>query len=460
MGLLIKNGEIINADSRVKADIYIENETITQIGKNLDTPKGIEIIDAEGKYVFPGFIDPHVHIHLPFMGTATKDTHTTGSIAALAGGTTSFIEMCVPNRNEEPLDGYELWKSKAEGSSACDFTFHMGVAKYDTSTEAQLKKIINDGIASFKIFLAYKNFFGINDTELWNTLTFAKKNGIITTAHCENETLVAELQQKLLAEGKTGPGYHEPSRPPWVEAEGVNHFASFLEMTGAHGYVVHTSSEAALRKALEAKERGVNIWVETLIQYLLLDKTYAEKGNFEGAKYVMSPPLRGRENQKVFWDGLKNNLVDTVATDHAPFDFNGQKDMGRDDFTKIPNGIPAIEDRINLLYTYGVAHGRMDIHRFVDAASTRVAKLFGMFPRKGTVQVGSDADLVIYDPEYRGKISADTQHMNVDYSAFEGVPIEGKPSAVTVRGKISFKDGKFVGETTWGRLVRREATHY
>jgi len=460
MGILIKNGEIVTADSRYKADIYCENETITRIGDNLEAPKGTEVFDAAGKYVFPGFIDPHVHIHLPFMGTYCKDTHTTASRAAVVGGTTSFIEMCVPSRNEEPLDGFELWQSKATGNSACDWSFHMGVSKFDDSTEPQLKKIIDAGVASFKIFLAYKNFFGVTDEELWKTLTFAKKNGIITTAHCENEELVAQLQQKLLNEGNTGPEFHEPSRPVQVEAEGVNHFATFLELTGAHGYVVHTSSEEALLRALAAKQRGVNIWVETLIQYLLLDKTFAEQPEFQGSKFVMSPPLRHKKNQKVFWDGLESRLVDTVATDHAPFDFIEQKEMGREDFTKIPNGIPAIEDRVNLLYTYGVNRGILDLHRFVDAASTRVAKLFDMFPKKGTIQIGSDADLVVYDPEYRGTISAKTHLMNVDYSAFEGMEIDGRPELVTVRGKVSARAGKFTGEAGWGRFIQREPSHF
>jgi dihydropyrimidinase len=258
MSLLVKNGEIITADARYKADIFVENETITRIGNNLDAPPDAEVIDASGKYVFPGFIDPHVHIHLPFMGTQAKDTHETASRAALVGGTTTYIEMLVPSRSDDLLEGYETWMNKAVGNSASDFTFHMGVPKFDDKSESQLKEIIGNGISSFKIFLAYKDFFGVKDTELWKVLTLAKKHGIITTAHCENETLVAELQARFLAEGKSGPGYHEPSRPAAVEAEGVHHFATFLELTGASGYVVHTSSKEALWEALNAKRRGVD----------------------------------------------------------------------------------------------------------------------------------------------------------------------------------------------------------
>jgi len=259
MALLIRNGEIVTVGSRARADIFVENETVTRIGKNLEAPAGVEVIDATGKLVFPGFIDPHVHIYLPFMATFAKDTHETASIAALIGGTTTYIEMCCPNRNDDALAGYELWKSKAEGHSACDYAFHMSVTKFVEETEAQLRQIVADGTASFKIFLAYKNFFGVDDGEMYQTLELAKRLGVIVTAHCENAELVARLQQKLLAEGKTGPEWHEPSRPESVEAEGTGRFATFLENTGAAGYVVHLSCEKALQSAVAAKSRGVRI---------------------------------------------------------------------------------------------------------------------------------------------------------------------------------------------------------
>lgn len=455
MALLVKNGEIVTADSRYVADILCEGETISRIGQGLEAPAGAEVIDAQGKMVFPGFIDPHVHIYLPFMGTFAKDTHATASRAALIGGTTCYIEMCCPNRTEDALEGYQLWKSKAEGHSACDYAFHMGISKFDETTAQQLKEIVADGTASFKIFLSYKNFFGVTDDEMYQTMLLAKELGVIVTAHCENAELVGRLQQKLLSEGKTGPEWHEPSRPESVEAEGTSRFATFLENTGATGYVVHLSCGPALEAAVAAKSRGVPIYVESVIPHFLLDKTYAERPGVEGAKHVMSPPLRDRRNQKMLWDGLAQGLIDTVGTDHCPFDV-AQKAMGNEAFTAIPNGIPAIEDRVNLLYTYGVRRGRLDIHRFVDAASTRSAKLFGLFPRKGTIAVGSDADLVIYDPTYRGVISAKTHSVNNDYSGFEGFEIDGKPTHVTVRGQVAVRDGEFVGDTTRGRLLRRE----
>ncbi len=459
MGILIKGGRIITASDDYFADIYCEGETITRIGKDLDVPEGTEVIDASGKYVFPGFIDPHVHIHLPFMGTFAKDTHATASKAALVGGTTTFIEMACPSREEDTLEGYELWKSKAEGNSACDYTFHMAVSKFDETTERQLREIVDDGITSFKVFLAYKGFFGVEDDELFDTLTLAKELGVIVTAHCENAEVVAQLQQKLLAEGKTGPEWHEPSRPESVEAEGTHHFATFLEMTGAKGYVVHLSCKPALEAAMAAKARGVDIHVETVIPHLIFDKTYAERDGFEGAKWVMSPPLRHERNQPYLWNALNHGHIDTIGTDHCPFDLE-QKDMGRGDFTKIPNGIPAIEDRVNLLYTYGVSRGTLDLNRFVDAASTRSAKLFGLHPRKGCIAVGSDADLVVYDPDYRGKISAETHSVNNDYSGFEGFEIDGRPSVVTVRGQVSVRDGEFVGDATRGQLLRRKPEAY
>jgi dihydropyrimidinase len=457
--LLIRNGEIVTADSRCRADIYVESETVTRIGRDLEAPPDSEVIDAAGKYVFPGFIDPHVHIYLPFMATFAKDTHETASIAALVGGTTTYIEMCCPSRMDDALEGYHLWRSKAEGNSACDYTFHMAVSKYTGETESQLREIVRDGISSFKIFLAYKNFFGVEDCEMYQALALARKLGVIVTAHCENAELVAQLQQELLRAGKTGPEWHEPSRPESVEAEGTHHFATFLENTGATGYVVHLSCESALQAALSAKERGVRIHIESVIPHLLLDKTYAERAALEGMKYVMSPPLRERRNQRVLWNALNAGLVDTVATDHCPFDTE-QKLMGRDAFTQIPNGIPGIEERVNLLFTYGVKRGKLDIHRFVDAASTRAAKIFGLFPRKGTIGVGSDADLVIYDPNYNGVISAARQYVNNDYNGFEGMRIEGRPAVVTVRGKVQVRDGEFVGERARGRFLSREPSHF
>jgi dihydropyrimidinase len=459
VALLIRNGRIVTATDDTVADIYCEGESITRIGRDLDAPPDAEVIDATGKFVFPGFIDPHVHVYLPFMGTYAKDDYASASKAALAGGTTSFIEMICPGRSDDLRESFDLWCDKARGLSACDYTFHMGVSRFDERCAGQLRDIVKQGIASFKVFLAYKGAFAVDDDELFQTLQLARELGVIVTAHCENAELVSQLQAKLIAEGKTGPQWHEPSRPVRVEAEGVHHLMTFAELTGAHVYVVHTSCEDAVLAAQAAMHRGVQAWIETVIPYLVLDSTYAEKPDFEGAKYVMSPPIRAKRHQDVLWNGLRSGLISTVGTDHAPFDFKGQKEMGRDAFTKIPNGIPSIEHRMTLLYTHGVVPGRIDLHTFVNCASTQAAKLFGLFPRKGTIQIGADADLVVWDPEYRGTLTAKGQHMNVDHCAFEGWQITGRPSVVTVRGHVQARDGKFVGDAVMGRMLKREPTH-
>jgi len=473
MSILIQNGEIITATERYHADVYCENGKIKAIGEKLEVPEGAEVIDATGKYVFPGFIDPHVHIYLPFMGTFSKDDYESASKAALIGGTTTLIEMCCPSRAEEPLEAFKLWNSKAQGLSACDYTFHMGVTRFDELAESQLRTIVADyGITSFKVFLAYKGAFGIDDSELYSTLKLAKELDVVVTAHCENADLVAETQAALVAEGKVGPEWHEPSRPVTVEAEGCHHLMTFAEMTGAEVYVVHTSCQPAVDVITAARERGVQVGIETVIPYLVLDSTYAERPDFEGAKYVMSPPIRAKEHQDYLWEKLADGTINTVGTDHAPFDFATQKHMGHPEadkavdaefnrtkeaanFTLIPNGIPSVEDRVNLLYTYGVTTGKIDLQTFVATASTNAAKQFGLYPRKGEIAVGSDADLVVYDPEYRGTISAATHSMNTDYSGFEGMEIKGRPSLVTVRGQISVRDGKFTGTLGHGQLLKR-----
>jgi dihydropyrimidinase len=460
MSLLIRNGRIVTAADVYQGDVYCEGETITRIGPRLEAPAGTTTIDASGKLVFPGFIDPHVHIYLPFMGTYAKGTYLTESKAALVGGTTTMIEMVCPSRSEEPLAAFELWKSKAEGKSACDFTFHMGATRFDAAAESQLKEIVSAGISSFKVFLAYKGAFGVDDSELYSIMRLAKSLGVIVTAHCENADAVAARQRELIAAGKTGPEWHEPSRPESVETLGVQHLTSFAAMHGTSCYLVHTSCEPAVRAAMEARARGTRVWVETLIQYLTLDKTYAERPNFEGSKFVMSPPLRDKSNQKFLWDNLANGSISTVATDHAPFDFKGQKEMGRENFTLIPNGIPSLEDRVAVLYQTGVNSGKLSLNRFVASASAEAARIFGLYPRKGTVAVGSDADLVVFDPKFKRTITAKSQQMAVDYNPFEGWAVEGRAETVTVRGKVMVRDGVFVGDTQHGRFLKREPSHF
>jgi dihydropyrimidinase len=463
MALLIKGGRIITATEDYAADIYCEGETITRIAHDIDPASlpaaaGPEVIDASGKYVFPGFIDPHVHIHLPFMGTHARDDYESASMAALAGGTTTTIEMICPGRTDEPAAALEEWRSKAEGHAAVDYSFHMAVVRFDDLARAQLRRIVDEGVASFKVFLAYKGALNIDDAGVFALLSMAREMGVIVTAHCENAEAIAAMQARLLAEGKTGPEWHEPSRPTVVEAEGVRHLTAFAELTGAHVYIVHTSCEEAVRAAMDARLRGVNVWVEAVAPHLVLDRSWAE--GHEGAKYVMSPPLRERRHQDILWNAIRGREVSTIGTDHAPFDFRGQKDMGRADFTKIPNGIPSIQERVSLVYTHGVAAGRIDLATMVDACSTQAARIFGMYPRKGTIAVGSDADLVVWDPHWRGQLSAKTSRSRVDYCAFEGWEVQGRAAVVTVRGKVQAREGEFTGDIGRGRFVARRPTHF
>jgi dihydropyrimidinase len=450
MALLIQNGEIVTARERYFADIFCAGETITRIAPGLTPSPDTDVIDARGCYVFPGFIDPHVHLHLPARGTQAKDDFVSGSQAALVGGTTTVIEMCCPGRGDGALASFERWMDAAAGKSACDFSFHMGVAQFDAATATQLREIVAGGISSFKIFLAYQGLYGLDDSELYRVLRLARELGVIVAAHCENETLIVERSRELLAAGRTDPAQHHESRPPLVEAEGVHHLMTFAELTGAATYIAHVSCQEALETALAARRRGVRVNLEVLIQHLLLDKTCAEQPDFEGAKYVMSPPLRAAHHQAVLWEALRTGVIDTVASDHAPFDFATQKARGRNDFTQIPNGIPSL---------YGANAGRIDLHTLVNTASTRAAQIFDLYPRKGEIQPGADADLVVFDPQARGTISAQTHRMNVDYSAFEGWSFQGRPRVVTVRGEVAVRDGRFVGTVGRGRFLHRTPSH-
>jgi dihydropyrimidinase len=463
VALLIRGGRIITATDDYPADIYCQGETITRIDRAIDPrtlPPGAEVIDAAGRYVFPGFIDPHVHIYLPFMGTYAADDYESASRAALAGGTTTLIEMICPGRADEPVAAFELWRAKAESLAAVDYTFHMSVVRFEESVRGQFRDIVKAGVASFKVFLAYKGALDLSDEHLFAAMKLARELGVIVTAHCENADAIDALQKALLAAGKTGPEWHGPSRPPTVEADGVHHLCTFAELLGTHVYIVHTSCDAAVREALAARYRGVNVWIESVIPHFVFDETYAERANFEGAKYVMSPPLREKANQPVLWNGVKSRVISTIATDHAPFSFRGQKDMGKDAFTKIPNGIPSIQERVDLVHTYGVGAERLSLQTMVDACSTQAARLFGLYPKKGTIQVGSDADLVVYDPAFHGTFSKDCSHSKVDYNAYEGWERRGRAAVVTVRGQVQSRDGEFVGTVGRGEFLKREPTHF
>ncbi len=461
MALLIRNGRVITATDDLAADVYAQGETITRVERGIDPttlPPDTEVIDAAGKYVFPGFIDPHVHIYLPFMGTYAVDDYGSASQAALAGGTTTLIEMICPGPKDDPFEAFELWRSKAQGLASLDYTFHMSVVRFEDAVRERFQRIVKAGVASFKVFLAYKGALNLSDEHLFALMGVAKQWGVIVTAHCENADAIDAMQRSLIAAGKTGTEWHGPSRPPAVEADGVQHLCTFAELTGAHVYTVHTSCDEAVRAALAARYRGVNVWIESVAPHFVLDETYAEKPDFEGAKYLMSPPLRHKRNQSVLWSGVKSRAISTIGTDHAPFTTE-QKQMGRDAFTKVPNGIPGLQERVDLIHTYGVCEGRLSLQTMVDACSTQAARLFGLYPRKGTIQVGSDADLVVYDPAARGLFSKKTSHSKVDYCAYEGWEKKGAATVVAVRGQVQARDGKFVGTPGRGQFLAREPTH-
>ena len=459
MPLLIKNGRVITSTEDRMADVYAEGETITRIEDTIDAsrlPDDTEIIDARGRYVFPGFIDPHVHIHLPFMGTNAIDDHASATKAALVGGTTSIIEMICPGPDDEPAAAFKEWKDLAEAGACCDWSFHLSVVRFDELAEQQLRDLVaNHGVRSFKIFLAYKGALDISDENLFRLMQLAKELDIIITAHCENAEAVNAMQERLVSEGKTGPEWHEPSRPRSVEIDGVNHLCTFAELTGARIYIVHTSCGAAVERAMTARNAGVDVTVEAVIPHLVLDSSWAERLDFEGAKFVMSPPLRDAEEHDNLWEALSDRHMATIGTDHAPFNFDGQKDMGREAFTKIPNGIPSIQERVDLVHTYGVCAGRIDLNTMVDACSTQAARTFGMYPSKGEIAVGSDADLVIYDPSYESPFCEGDSLSKVDYCGYEGMERRGRAEVVTLRGQVVAREGRHVGPESGGRQIIR-----
>ncbi|MFD0697969.1 dihydropyrimidinase [Paenibacillus sp. GCM10027628] len=455
MAKLIKHGTIVTAADQYQADVLIEDGVIKQIGLNLQTEEA-EIIDASGHYVFPGGIDPHTHLDMPFGGTVTADDFETGTKAAAFGGTTTIIDFCLTNKGVPLSQSVQTWHDKAAGKAVIDYGFHLMIGEITDEVLAELPKmILEEGITSLKVFMAYKNVFQADDGTLFHTLLEAKKHGALVMVHAENGDVVDYLIKKALEEGNTEPIYHALTRPSVVEGEATGRAAKLTALANSQLYVVHVTCQEAVEQIAEARNKGVDVWGETCPQYLLLDQSYLEKPDFEGAKYVWSPPLRETYHQNVLWNALKNGQLQTLGSDHCSFNFKGQKDLGLGDFSKIPNGGPVIEDRFSILYSEGVAKGRITINQFVDIVSTRVAKLFGLFPRKGTIAIGCDADIVIFNPNVTRTISAASHHMNVDYNPFEGIVITGEPVTVMSRGEYVIKNKQFVGTPGSGQFVKR-----
>jgi dihydropyrimidinase len=455
MKKIIKNGTIVTASDTFQAELLIEDGKITQIGSNLSAI-GAEVIDAKGCLVFPGGIDPHTHLDMPFGGTVTKDDFETGTMAAAFGGTTTVIDFCLTNKGEPLKNAIQTWHDKSKDKAVIDYGFHLMISEINESVLNELPQVINEeGISSFKVFMAYKNVFQADDETLFKTLVTAKNLGALVMVHAENGDVIDYLTKKALDEGNTEPIYHALTRPPELEGEATGRAARFTGLANSQLYVVHVSCADAAEKIAEARSKGFDVWGETCPQYLVLDQSYLEKPNFEGAKYVWSPPLREKWNQEALWNALKSGQLQTIGSDQCSFDFNGQKDLGRDDFTKIPNGGPIIEDRLAILFSEGVKKGRISMNQFVDLTSTRAAKLFGLYPQKGTIAVGTDADLVIFDPNVERVISAETHHMAVDYNAFEGMQVTGEPVSVLVRGEYVVREKQFVGKPGAGQYLKR-----
>ena len=457
MRTLIQDGRIVTAVDDYFADVLVEGETIAVIGKNLAAIVG-EVdttIDATNMLVIPGGIDPHTHMELPFGGTSSSDDFHTGTVAAAHGGTTTIIDFAVQYKGESLIQAVDNWHKKAEGKPVIDYGFHLITTDLPDEKIPEMKQLINEGITSFKMFMAYPGVFLVDDATIFRAMKVAGGAGGLICMHAENGIVINEIIRYALAEGHTAPKYHALTRPTKAEAEGVHRAIAIAEMAGSPVYIVHLSCGDALDEVREARDLGLPAYAETCPQYLFLDYSLYEQEGFEGAKWVMTPPLRDKANQDQLWRGLRGNDLQVVSTDHCPFCFKEQKVLGLDDFTKIPNGGPGVEHRMSLVYNGGVVGGRINTNRFVELTSTAAAKLFGLFPRKGTIAVGSDADIVIFDPNAEETISAATHHMNVDYSCYEGKTVRGVTKTVLSRGALVIEDGKFVGSKGRGQFLRR-----
>ncbi len=455
MSILIKNGTIVTATDQYVGDVFIEGEKITTIGSALTMPAD-RVIDAKGKYVLPGGIDVHTHMDMPFGGTTSADDFESGTIAAAFGGTTTIVDFAIQYRGETLHHAYETWMKKAEGKAAIDYGFHMIITELTDQVEEEMDAMVRQGVSSFKLFMAYPGVFMLDDASIFRAMLRTGQNGGTICMHAENGGVIDVLVKRALAEGKTAPKYHALTRPARAEGEATHRAIALAEMADVPVYIVHLSSAEALEQVVEARDRGLPAFAETCPQYLFLSEDNYDEPDFGGSKYVMSPPLRAKSTQDRLWRGLAFNDLQAIATDHCPFCMKDKR-LGDGDFSKIPNGAPGVETRMSLVYDGGVRTGRISLNRFVELTSTSPAKIFGMFPKKGTIAPGSDADIVIFDPDKTTTLSAKTHHMRVDYNPYEGRQVTGVTDTVLSRGKVIIDAGTFTGKAGAGAFLKRSS---
>lgn len=461
MGILIQNGTVVNAEGRQAADVLMENGRIAEVRAGLDV-KGHDVVDASGLFVIPGGVDAHTHMDMPFGGTVSADDFLTGTRAAAIGGTTTIVDFAIQARGTRMRDALDTWRTKADGKACIDYGLHMIVTDLGSDAGKQglydMDDMVREGVASFKLFMAYPNVLMVDDGTIFKALQQTSNNGALICMHAENGSVIDTIVQQALAEGKTAPIYHALTRPTIAEAEAVNRCIAMAEIAGTPVYIVHLSSEDALNQIREARDRGLPAFAETCPQYLLLSIEDQMPGkSFEEAKYVFTPPLREKKNQPKLWDGLVHDHLQVVSTDHCPFCFADQKQLGKDDFSKIPNGGPGVENRMQLLFHHGVNAGRITMERFVEITSAAPSRIFGMYPQKGVIAAGADADAVLWDAKVEHLISAATHSMRCDYSMFEGWKVTGNATKVFSRGELIVDGGKYVAATGRGEYIRREA---
>lgn len=461
MRTLIKNGTLVSASDTVAADLLIENGKIALIGQDMQDDDAATI-DASGKLLLPGGIDVHTHLELPFGGTVSSDDFFTGHRAAAFGGTTTHLDFVIQPIGGSLHDGIAAWHEKANGKAAIDYGFHIAITDLRDDVMAEIPSVVDEGITSLKLFMAYKGVFQIDDTTLFRAMNVAAKHGLLIMVHAENGDVVAELTSQLLAEGKTAPKYHATSRPAIAEAEATGRAVAMAGISGASLYVVHMTCEEAVEQLVLGRQKGFRVMGESCTQYMFIFEEDLAKPGFEGAKFVCSPPVRQPKDAPVLWRSLANNTLQVVSTDHCPFWYEGGingrlpgKELGQASFDKIPNGMPGIEDRMAVMWHHGVNGGRLTPNRFVEITSTNPAKIFGLYPHKGTLSVGADADIVLWDPNHEHTISAATHHMNTDYNVYEGMTVRGWPTQVLLRGELIVDGERWLGQAGNGRFLRR-----